>query len=167
VKRLTLIALAILALADIGHAAQGDRTWFVTDTAFRAYTSRLRSTATYPRVADNLPTQYDLAMIAGLAYDQTLQHVDATGQPVNLTGSVLYAQYRTAPAPAGIVLANYSCPIVSANAGTSRIKLSAAQTAALSGTSGLWDLLHITAAGAAKYIMSGRVSVRPVATVAP
>ena len=110
---------------------------------------------------NDLPTAYDVVMLAGADYQLDVKHVDPAGAVVNLTGSTFVSQFWSAPAPAGTVFATYSTPIVSAVAGTSRVKLSKAQTTALSGRSGVWDLLWTDATGRATFLLSGKAAVRP------
>jgi hypothetical protein len=161
------ITAFLILLSVQAHAATGDKVFFVPYPVFNAYTSHMRSTSTFPRISDNLPTQFDMVMLAGVDYSLELTHVTSTGTPINLAGSNFYAQFRDAPAPAGTIFANFSTPITSTGSGLSRVTLSKAQTQRLSGSTGFWDLLHVTADGVKKYRMSGRVRVQSNITVAP
>jgi hypothetical protein len=108
---------------------------------------------------------YDIVMKAGADYRST--HVwtsKATGVPVNLTGSVFQAQFRSAPYPQGMLFAAYSTTMVNADTGQFRLSLSRRQTATLSGKSGVWDIKQTAADGTVSYRYGGTVRVIPVVT---
>lgn len=126
------------------------------------------STPTIAADQYDLPKPVDIVMMAGADFNLNITHNDpTTGQPLNLTGAAFYSQFRSAPAPAGVVFGTFSTPIVSVSTGKSRVSMSKARTQALSGKSGIWDLLMINVSGLATYIMSGKAVVKPMATVAP
>jgi hypothetical protein len=141
---------------------QADINTRLTAARFTAYTSSIQSKITGLSQFDNMPTAFDIHMIAGAHYELALLHTNAAGSPVDITGSTFYAQYR--PSAGGAIFATYSTPIVNAAAGQSKVTLSADQTTALSGTSGFWDLLHIDASGKRKYRAAGTVTVAPPIT---
>jgi hypothetical protein len=147
---ITLTFLLLLAVSAL--CATGDKTLFGISG---------------PQSFDNLPTQFDMIMVAGDDYTLDLRHVDNTGTAINLTGSTFYAQFRTLPFTGSILLANYSTPIVNAATGRSRVSLSRRQTLPLSGASGIWDLLHIDSTGKRKYRMGGKVTIVPKTTQGP
>jgi len=109
------------------------------------------------------PGTYDIIMQAG--EDYVLTAVESNnGTPINLTGNTYAAQFRSAPAPAGIVYATYSASTSNPSAGQIRVKLSAAQTLAQSGKSGVWDLRRTDAAGQVSYRLTGKCAVKPTVT---
>lgn len=113
---------------------------------------------------NDLPTQFDLVMLAGADYTLSIKNTDTAGAAVNITGYQFAAQFRAAPAPAGALFATYSTAITNAPAGQFKVTLSKAQTTKLSGQSGIWDLLQIDAAGKATYLLTGKAAVRATAT---
>jgi hypothetical protein len=106
----------------------------------------------------------DLVMKAGADYRASLTWTDATGTAINITGNSYAAQFRSAVYPAGTLFATYSTTITNAAAGQMRISLSRAQTAALSGKAGVWDLKQTTSGGEVKYRFGGTARVLPVVT---
>lgn len=117
---------------------------------------------------NDLPTPFDMVMLADADYNLTITHTDpASGAVINLTGYSFYAQFRSAPAPSGAVYATYSTPIVNASLGRSRVSLSCAQTLANSGKSGIWDLLMVSNTGVSTYVLAGKAKVMPTATRRP
>lgn len=127
----------------------------------------LLSLLSFPSYAQNqndLPTQFDIVMLAGADYLLSLKITDPSGAPINVTGYQFAAQFREAPAPSGTLFATYSTSIVSATAGQIRIKLSKARTMNLTGKVGLWDLLQIDSAGRYSFLVGGKASVRNTVT---
>lgn len=106
----------------------------------------------------------NLTMRAGADYRATLTWTDSASQPLNLTGNSYAAQFRSAPYPAGALFATYSCVVTNAVAGQMRISLSRAQTAALSGKAGVWDLKQTSADGSVSYRFGGTARVMPTVT---
>lgn len=109
------------------------------------------------------PGMYSIMMQAGEDYRLQLKLSDSSGAPVNITGNSYAAQFRAAPAPSGAVFANLSTSITDAVNGQISIRLSRAQTTALSGKSGVWDLRQ-TSGGLNSYVLSGNCAVRPTVT---
>jgi hypothetical protein len=128
----------------------------------------LFSTIVFAQSSSDLPSSHDITMLAGADYQILFQHKDVVGAPVDLTGAFLYAQFRSAPYPGGVLFANYST-FISGDpiSGHSIMRLSRFQTRALSGKSGVWDLLMVDGQGFATYLLSGKGSVKPTATVWP
>lgn len=85
-------------------------------------------------------------------------------QPVNLDGYSYKSQFRSAPYPAGVLYTTYSTVFVNLSAGRVDLKLSAAQTAALSGKSGTWDLRETSPNGSVTYRTGGTVNCKPTNT---
>ena len=56
----------------------------------------------------NLPTQFDHIMLAGADYLLSIQIKNSSGAVVDLTANTYAAQFRSAPAPAGVLFANLS-----------------------------------------------------------
>lgn len=110
------------------------------------------------------PGFYNITMQAGEDYRLTLKLAGRTGAAIDLTGNTYAAQFRSAPAPSGTVFATYTATVASPASGQISVRLSKAQTVALSGKAGLWDLLQIDAAGLATYLLTGKCSVRPTVT---
>ena len=108
-----------------------------------------------------------MVMLAGADYSLDLKITNIVGAAVNLTGYTYYAQFRAAPAPGGVVFATYSTPLVDAVTGKTRVSLSKRQTTKLSGRTGIWDLLQTDFSGKAKFILSGKVTVKSTATSVP
>jgi hypothetical protein len=113
------------------------------------------------------PTPFDIVMMSGADYQLSIKNTDANGAAINLTGYQYASQFRSAPSPAGVLFATYSTSIVSAAAGEFKIELSRTKTRALSGNSGVWDLLQIDATGKETYLLSGRAAVLPSVTRRP
>jgi hypothetical protein len=110
------------------------------------------------------PGVYDMVIQAGEDYQLTLQLADSTGAAVNLSGNTYAAQFRSAPAPAGIVFATFSASSSAPLAGQVAVRLSKDQTVAHSGKTGVWDLRQTTGGGAVSYLISGKAVVRPTVT---
>lgn len=118
---------------------------------------------TFGMAAD--PGVYDITMQAGEDYRLTLKLTGGTGAPIDLTGTTYAAQFRSGPAPSGAAFATYSANMtMPATSGLISVRLSKAQTLALSGKTGLWDLRQIDSAGLAAYILTGKCYVRPTVT---
>ncbi|MFZ2949454.1 MAG: hypothetical protein WA003_08205 [Desulfuromonadaceae bacterium] len=109
------------------------------------------------------PGIYDILMQAGEDYILTVTESN-NGTPINLSGTTYAAQFRSAPAPAGIVFATYSAFTNNPAAGNITVKLSKAQTLAQSGAAGVWDLRRTDASGLVSYRLSGKCIVRPTVT---
>jgi hypothetical protein len=109
------------------------------------------------------PGHFDIVMQAGEDFwmDATKKY---NGTPVDLTGNSYAAQFRSAPAPGGIVFATFSTIVTTPANGVIRVKLSRAQTVNLSGKSGVWDLRETNAAGQVTYQQSGKCAVAPTVT---
>ena len=110
------------------------------------------------------PALYNITMQAGEDYRLTLVLKDAAGAVQNITGCSYRAQYRSSYAPAGTVYATYSAIVTAPATGTVSVRLSRAQTGALSGTSGVWDLQQTDSGGAVSYLMKGSATVAPTVT---
>jgi hypothetical protein len=110
------------------------------------------------------PGSYDITMYAGEDYRLTLKLADSTGSDINLTGNSYAAQFRSAPAPTGSIFATYSTTVTSAGTGMISVRLSRAQTTALTGKSGLWDLKQTDSVGLVSYLLTGKCAVRPTVT---
>lgn len=107
----------------------------------------------------------DLVMRAGADYRATLTWTQpVTKAAVNLTGNSYAAQFRTAPYPGGALLATYSTVVTNAAAGQMQLRLSKAQTRALSGKAGVWDLKQTDAAGLVSYRFGGMAKCLPTVT---
>lgn len=112
----------------------------------------------------NLPSALDIIMLAGADFDLTVyRKFDATTY-LDITGYQYAAQFRSAPAPGGVLFANYSAVISDPATGHLRVKLSRFQTVPLSGKSGVWDLRQTAPNGLVSYIISGKAYVRPTVT---
>lgn len=126
----------------------------------------------YPSFATgplNLPTVYDMVILAGADHILTVAIKDSAGVFQNISGSSYKAQFRAAPAPGGALFTTFST--VKRNASISGqtvrvvdVRLSKAQTTALSGKSGVWDLRQTDSAGLISYILTGKAAVRPTVT---
>lgn len=127
----------------------------------------------------NLPSPYDLVMLAGADYLLSIQIKNSAGASTDLTVNTYSAQFRAAPAPAGQLFANLSTitrvptftryssngeAVVTTYLPYLDIKLSKAQTRALSGKSGLWDLRQTGPTGLVSYPMAGKIVIRPTVT---
>lgn len=134
------IAGALLAFSAVGYAAQSHI---------------------------DLPIPFDLTMLAGSDFNFPLKATTNAGAAIDLTGYSYKAQFRSAPAPAGIVFANYSVAVLNAPTGLFQISLSKYKTLELSGKTGVWDLLQVDPAGKVTYQMSGKAAVKPTATRLP
>lgn len=110
------------------------------------------------------PGAYDIIMQAGEDFRLTMALKDSNGTAINLTGNTYSAQFRSAPAPAGVVFATYSASASAPASGQVTIKLSKAQTTNTSGKTGLWDLKQTDAAGSVSYLLAGKVIVKPTVT---
>lgn len=105
----------------------------------------------------------DLIMKAGADYRANLTWTQS-GVPVNLTGRSYSAQFRSAAYPGGTLFATYSAVITSATLGKMDLRLSKAQTTALSGKTGVWDLRQVDSTGLVTYQFGGKVVVLPTVT---
>lgn len=122
----------------------------------------------------NLPSPFDVVMLAGADYLLSVQIKNSYGAQLNMTDKTYAAQFRANPAPAGVLYANFSAVTripYTTYSGVSTsypavldIKLSAAQTRALSGKSGVWDLRQTDTLGLISYILAGKCTVRPTVT---
>lgn len=123
----------------------------------------------------NLPTQFDIVMLAGADYLLSVPMKLSNGQPYDMTFNTYAAQFR--PAPGGPLYANFSTSSrwvqsryssngvqLSASYPVLDIKMSNRLTKPLSGKTGLWDLKQSAPNGFVSYPLSGKVSVRPVVT---
>jgi hypothetical protein len=110
------------------------------------------------------PATYNLTIQAGEDFRLVLTLKDATGTVQNLSGYSYKSQYRSAAAPSGTIYATYSCSVLSPTAGTVSVRLSKAQTTALTGTQGVWDLLQTDSGGADSYLLKGKALVQPTVT---
>lgn len=112
----------------------------------------------------NLPTNFDIIMLAGADYSLTVMIRDAAGQFTNMSTPSYTAQFRSTAYPVGTIFANFSAVRVrvptTQKIGIS-LRLSKAQTNALSGRSGLWDLKQTASDGLVSYILTGKCSVKP------
>lgn len=124
----------------------------------------LLSAGMVARGADGLPTAFDLVMLAGADYQLNLTNTNSAGAAINISGYQFKAQYRSAPSPVGTLFATYSTAITTAASGQFKVTLSKAQTAKLSGSSGVWDLLQIDNTGRYTYLLSGKGTVRATVT---
>jgi hypothetical protein len=122
----------------------------------------------------NLPSAFDMIMLAGADYAQAFQIRTSSGVIVNMTGKTFAAQFRAATAPAGALYANFSTVtripfttysgLVTSYPAVIDVKLSKAQTTRLSGKSGVWDLKQTDSSGLVSYILTGKAVVRPTVT---
>jgi hypothetical protein len=115
----------------------------------------------------DLPTPFDVVMLAGSDFNFPLKATNATGAAIDITGYSYRAQFRSAPAPGGVLFANYSTAVLNGPAGLFQISLSKFKTLALSGKAGVWDLLQVDPTGKVTYQMSGKAAVKPTATRLP
>lgn len=106
----------------------------------------------------------NLVMKAGADYRANVVWTSSSGTAINLTGNSYSGQFRSAPYPSGTLFASYSCVVTNAAAGEMRISLSRAQTAALSGKAGVYDLKQTSADGTVSYRFSGTAKVLPTVT---
>jgi len=107
----------------------------------------------------------DLTMKAGADFRAEMVWTSkATGAAINLTGNSYAAQFRSAPYPGGSLFATYSAVVTSPTLGKMELRLSRAQTATLSGKTGVWDLRQTDAAGLVTYQFGGKVIVLPTVT---
>lgn len=117
---------------------------------------------------NDLPSPFDMVMLSGADYSLSVQITNpADGTPVNISGYQYFAQFRSAPAPTGILFATYSTSIVNSMQGQMKVKLSKAQTANLTGKSGIWDLLQLDTSSKATFLLSGKATCKPTSTVYP
>lgn len=185
---------------------------------------------------NNLPTPFDIIMMAGADYELLLNVKSPMGGAVDLAGNSYAAQFRSAPAPSGVLFATFSAakfndysakpsiitytapriysftPFSSAviqcfdvllqakrgrclgpyssssgwvytnasswtstvtafspyvRSGSIQLKIPATKTRALSGKSGVWDLVQTNVIGKIRYMMGGKAMVRPSTTVLP
>lgn len=114
---------------------------------------------------NDLPTTFDMVMLAGADYSLALTNTTAEGTAVDITSFQYMAQFRSAPAPAGTLFATYSTTTTNAAAGQFKVTLSRARTTALSGKTGVWDLLQVDNAGKYTFLLSGKAVVKPTVTV--
>ena len=112
----------------------------------------------------NLPTNFDMVMLAGADYLLTIQVKDNLGALLTLSTNTYKAQFRSTTYPVGTVFANFSTIPRPGFTTILDVKLSKAQTAALTGRSGVWDLKQTAPTGFVSYIMSGKAFVRPTVT---
>ena len=112
----------------------------------------------------NLPTAFDIVMLAGADYLLTIQVKDNLGSLLVLNVNTYKAQFRSTTYPVGTIFANFSTIPRPGNTTILDVKLSKAQTAALTGRSGVWDLKQTAPTGLVSYIMSGKAVVRPTVT---
>jgi hypothetical protein len=110
------------------------------------------------------PGVFDITMQAGEDFKLSVGLADSTGADINLTGNTYAAQFRSAPAPGGVVFATYSAYSPSPATGQITVKLSSAQTSKQSGKSGIWDLKQTDSAGQVSYLLTGKCAVKPTAT---
>ena len=110
------------------------------------------------------PGTYNLVMQAGEDFAMTLALADTNGAAVNITGNSYAAQFRSAPAPGGIVFASYSVAVTSPTHGQISMKLSSGQTTRLSGRTGVWDLRQTDTSNQKSYLLTGTCQVKPTAT---
>lgn len=107
-------------------------------------------------------TTQDLTIEQGATFDDTWTWTDSNGDPVNLTGYTARAQVRSQVTSSSTVVS-----VTSGNgltlggvAGTIRMQLSAATTAALTAPfSGVWDLEVESSGGVVTRLFSGTVTV--------
>lgn len=123
------------------------------------------------------PVVHDLVIQAGEDFHRGLQMNSCADNPApippqvcqnwvpsDLRGYSYKAQFRSAPAPAGTLFANFSCIFTNQSVGRFDIKLSAAQTTTNSGRSGVWDLQQTDSAGQISYAIRGKAAVSPTVT---
>jgi hypothetical protein len=115
----------------------------------------------------NLPTNFDVIMLAGADYSLMVMIRDNSGTFVNMSSPSYSAQFRSAAYPAGTIFANFSA-VRKRNPLTDKmaieLRLSKAQTNTLSGKSGVWDLKETGTTGLVSYILTGKAAVRPTVT---
>jgi len=112
----------------------------------------------------NLPTNFDIIMLAGADYSLTVMIRDNGGSFLNMSSPSYVAQFRSSSYPAGTIFGNFSAVRVRVpTTGLIGIdlRMSKAQTAALSGRSGVWDMKQTLTSGLVSYILTGKCTVRP------
>lgn len=113
---------------------------------------------------NDLPTTFDMVMLAGADYSLALTNKNISGTPIDLTGYQFKAQFRSAATPTGTLFATYSTSTTNTAAGQFKVTLSRAQTTALTGKIGVWDLLQIDNTGKYTFLLSGKAVVKPTVT---
>jgi hypothetical protein len=158
-KNATTTGVPSIAVAGTDYLAPSK---FSTYSANRQAEISSKLTVYPPPIQNDLPKQFNIYMQAGGDYALYLKNVDSTGATVNITGYQFAAQYRNAPL--GTLFATYSTTITDGPAGRFQMTLSSAQTTALVGTTGVWDLLQVDTVGKRTYLLNGVVTVSPVVT---
>jgi len=116
-----------------------------------------------PALADSyIPGVYNLQVQQGEDFARTLIFTDSARNPVNLTGYTFSSVARTQPT-SGAILANISTA-TNSSAGTVRIRISRATTAAIGGKVGYWDLKIIDPESSVGYLLKGQFYVAPTET---
>ena len=116
-------------------------------------------------IGDDPPPSYDIIMLAGADYSLTLTLAN-NGTPIDQTGNTYVAQFRSAPGSS--IFASYSCNSPAPVSGQIQCRLSKAQTLALSGKAGVWDLLLQSPSGTVEYLFGvGKAGVKPTSSRLP
>lgn len=113
------------------------------------------------------PGEWDITIVQGATLDLTLTWKDPDGSPVNLTGASARMNVRESTASSVTLLSLTTADgriTLGGVAGTIRLLLSAAVTATLSWTWGVYDLEIELAAGQVTRLLKGRVTVDPEVT---
>lgn len=112
-----------------------------------------------------VPGSWDFAVVQGATFDQTLTW-KYNGSPVDLTGWSAHMQIRSAPG--GQLYSDLTDTggeiSLGGTAGTIRLVLAAAVTAAFTWDSGYYDLMLTSPAGAVTYLLAGSFTVQAAIT---
>ena len=109
----------------------------------------------------------DITIDQGASFALTLTYTDATGAAVNLTGYSARMQVRSDYAsPDALIDASTTNGMIAlgGSLGTVAVTIPYATTAALSVSSGVYDLVLTSPSGTRDRILSGRVTVSPGVT---
>lgn len=110
---------------------------------------------------------YNITIEQGADFDLLMTWKDAAGTPIDLTGFSARMQCRASLADATLLLdlttANGHI-VLGGTAGTIRLLLTAAETAALTWTRGIYDLELVSSAGIVTRLLSGSIVVSPEVT---
>ena len=105
------------------------------------------------------PGTHNFTIYQGATFELDLQYKDSTGSGVNMAGFSIAAKLADLTNNSNI-LATFTTSFTDASTGQFQIKLTAAQTAALT-NGGLYDVLITEPGGDKFYILQGRVFLDP------
>ena len=105
------------------------------------------------------PGTHNFTIYQGATFELDLQYKDSTGTGVNMSGYTIAAKLADQTNSSSI-LATFTTAFTDASTGQFKIKLTATETAALTG-GGLYDVLITEPGGDKYYILQGRVSLDP------